>query len=150
MVDPKTKAVICTTFAAGKEHDFHLFKRSRVKLKKETKCLADKGYQGIQKLHPNSWLPKKKRKGQQLSPLDLQMNRDEDRVRGVCERVIGKLKVFKIIAERYRNRRKRNGIEIQSDCRAVQLRTGSFQRFLTYARSLLRYRVYLTWFLRSA
>jgi len=36
--------VICTTFAAGKEHDFHLFKRSKVKLKQETKCLADKGY----------------------------------------------------------------------------------------------------------
>jgi len=36
LVDPLTKAVICTTFAAGKEHDFHLFKRSRVKLKKET------------------------------------------------------------------------------------------------------------------
>jgi len=35
------QAVICTTFAAGKEHDFHLFKRSRVKFKKQVKCLAD-------------------------------------------------------------------------------------------------------------
>jgi len=31
VVDPKPKAVICTKFAAGKEHDFHLFKRSKVK-----------------------------------------------------------------------------------------------------------------------
>ena len=30
VVDPKTKAVICTTFAAGKEHDFHLFKKRSV------------------------------------------------------------------------------------------------------------------------
>jgi hypothetical protein len=44
VVDPRTKAVICTTFTTGKEHNFHLFKRSRVKLKKETECLADKGY----------------------------------------------------------------------------------------------------------
>ena len=36
VVDPKTKAVIFTTFAAGKEHENHLFKRSRVQLKKET------------------------------------------------------------------------------------------------------------------
>lgn len=36
VVDPITKAVICTTFGSGKEHDFHLFKRSRVKFKKET------------------------------------------------------------------------------------------------------------------
>jgi len=51
VVDPQTKAVIYTTFAAGKEHDFHLFKRSKVKLKPETKCLANRSYQGIQKLH---------------------------------------------------------------------------------------------------
>jgi hypothetical protein len=79
VVDPKTKAVICTTFAAGKEHDFYLFKRSRIKLKKETKCLADKGYQGIEKLHFNSQLPKKKRKGKQLSQLDREMNQSLER-----------------------------------------------------------------------
>jgi hypothetical protein len=110
VVDPKTKAVICTTFAAGKEHDFHLFKRSRVKLKKETKCLADKGYQGIQKIHANSQLPKKKRSGKQLSQLDREKNQSLERTRGICERIIGRLKVFKILAERYRNRRKRFGL----------------------------------------
>ncbi len=110
VVDPKTKAVICTTFAAGKEHDFHLFKRSKVKLKPETKCLADRGYQGIQKLHVLSRLHKKKRKGMQLSQADLQMNRDLERVRCICEHIIGRLKVFRILAERYRNRRKRFGL----------------------------------------
>jgi hypothetical protein len=110
VVDPKTQAVICTTFAAGKEHDFHLFKRSKVKLKQETKCLADRGYQGLQKLHSNSRLHKKKRKGVQLSRADLQMNRDIERVRCICEHIIGRLKVFRILAERYRNRRKRFGL----------------------------------------
>ncbi len=110
VVDPKTKAVICTTFAAGKEHDFHLFKRSKVKLRKETKCLADKGYQGMEKLHPNSQLPKKKRPGKQLSQLDKETNQSLERTRGICERIIGRLKVFKILAERYRNRRKRFGL----------------------------------------
>ncbi len=110
VVDPKTQAVICTTFAALKEHDFHLFKRSKVKLKQETKCLADRGYQGLQKLHSNSRLHKKKRKGVQLSRADLQMNRDIERVRCICEHIIGRLKVFRILAERYRNRRKRFGL----------------------------------------
>jgi hypothetical protein len=110
VVDPKTKAISCTTFAAGKEHDFHLFKRSSVKLKKETKCLADKGYQGIQKFHPNSQLPKKKRSGKPLCQLDREMNQSLERTHGICERVIGRLKVFKILAERYRNRRKRFGL----------------------------------------
>lgn len=126
VVDPKTKAVIFTTFTTGKEHDFHrplastrgtrarqwthLFKRSRVQLKKETQCLADKGYQGIQKLHANSQLPKKKRKGKQLSQLDKEMNEKLERVRGICYRIIGRQNVFKILAERYRNHRKRFGL----------------------------------------
>ncbi len=110
VVDPKTKAVICTMFAAGKEHDFHLFKRSKVKLKKETQCLVDKGYQGIQKIHANSQLPKKKLKGKQLSQLDREKNQSLERTRGICERIIAKLKVFKVLAERYRNRKKRFGL----------------------------------------
>jgi len=110
VVDPKTQAVICTKFATGKEHDFHLFKRSKVKFKKEVECLADKGYQGIRKLHPNSRLPKKKHPGKQLSQLDKQTNQSLERTRGICERIIGRLKVFKFLVERYRNRRKRFGL----------------------------------------
>ncbi len=110
VVDPVTKAIICTTFAAGKEHDFHLFKRNRVRFKKEMKCLADKGYQRIIKLHPNSQLPKKKGKGKPLSQLDRESNQRLERTRCICEHVIGRLKVFKILAERYRNRRKRFGL----------------------------------------
>jgi len=110
VVDPQTKAVLCTTFATGKEHDFRLYKRSKVKFKQETKCLADRGYQGIQKLHANSRLHKKKRRGAQLSQADLQMNRDIERVRCICEHIIGRLKVFRILAEKYRNRRKRFGL----------------------------------------
>ena len=69
MVDPKTKAVICTTFAAGQEHDFHrplastrgtrarqwthLFKRSRVKIKKET---LRSGRQGLSRNTEDSCL----------------------------------------------------------------------------------------------
>ena len=110
VVAPKTQAVICSTFAALKEHDFHLFKPSRVKLKKETPCLANKGDQGIQKLHSNSQLPTNKPKGKPVSQLDRQMNQSLERTRGICERVIGRLKVLKILAERYRNRRKRFGL----------------------------------------
>ena len=134
----KTKAVICTTFAAGKEHDFHLFKRSRVKLKKETQCLADKGYQGIQKLHANSQLPKKKRKGEQLNQLDREKNQSLERTRGICEHIIGRLKVFKILAERYRNRRRRFGLRFNLIAGLYNYELGSFQAFITYARCLTK------------
>lgn len=110
VVDPVTKAVVCTTYAPGKVHDFRLFKKSRVKLKTETECQADKGYQGLQKLHSHTRLPKKKPKGGKLSKQEKQLNRALAKERIVAEHVIGKLKVFKIVSERYRNRRKRFGL----------------------------------------
>lgn len=78
--------------------------------KKRRLGLADKGYQEMQKFHANSQLPKKKLKGKQLSQLDREKNQSLERTRGICERIICRLKVFKILAERYRNRRKRFGL----------------------------------------
>lgn len=51
--------------------------------------------------HPHSRTPKRKPKGVCLSEADKLHNRELARVRVVCEHVIGKLKVFKILAERY-------------------------------------------------
>lgn len=102
--------IICTAHGGGSEHDFRLFKRSQVRPTSKVEVLADKGYQGITKLHPNSRTPKKKQKGGTLSQTDKQYNRELARVRVVGEHVIGKLKVFKILAERYRNRRRRFGL----------------------------------------
>lgn len=100
-MDKKTKVIICTAFANGKRHDFRLFKESKIRIHSEIKAITDTGYQGIQKLHKKSELPKKedKKKNQELA----------------CERVvnknvIGMLKRFKIITDKYRNRRKRFGL----------------------------------------
>lgn len=84
-----------------------IFKRSQIRPIAKIEVLADKGYQGIAKLHPNSRTPKKKPKGGTLNQTDKQCNRELARARVVCEHVIGKLKVFKILAERYRKRRRR-------------------------------------------
>lgn len=62
---------------SGRKHDFHLFKTSLIRLNPEIECLADKGYQGIQKLHGNSYTPKKKPKGTRLPGFDRQLNREE-------------------------------------------------------------------------
>ena len=72
--------------------------------------MADSGYQGIQKLHAHSALPKKRRKNYPLTPEDKCHNRYVSRERVINENVIGKLKRFKIIADTYRNRRKRFGL----------------------------------------
>ncbi len=41
----------------GRTHDFKLFKNSKINLPKIIKMLADKGYQGIVKIHENSATP---------------------------------------------------------------------------------------------
>lgn len=69
--------------------------------------LTDTGYQGLQKLHKNSSMPKKKSKKHPLSNEDKRKNRELSKERVLNENVIGMLKRFKIICDRYRNRRKR-------------------------------------------
>ena len=109
-MDKQKKEIICTNFSNGKRHDFRLFKESGVHIHPKIKSLTDTGYQGIHKLHHNSALPKKKTKKHPLTKEDKKKNRELSSERVLNENVIGMIKRFKIIADRYRNRRKRFGL----------------------------------------
>lgn len=109
-MDKKTKKVICTDFANGKKHDFKLFKESKIAFRIETIVLTDTGYQGIKKIHINSQHPKKKSKKNPLNDIDKMQNKKISSERVVNEHTIGMIKRFKIVADRYRNRRKRFGL----------------------------------------
>lgn len=87
-----------------------MFKESGVYIHPEIKSLTDTGYQGLGKLHHNSELPKKKSKKNLLTKEDKRKNRKLSSERALNENVIGMIKRFKIIADRYRNRRKRFGL----------------------------------------
>ena len=76
----------------------------------ETESLQDKGYQGIQKLHVKSRLPIKKPKGGSLSKDKRAINRELARERIGIEHINRRLKIFRILSERYRNRRRRYGL----------------------------------------
>jgi transposase len=82
-------------------------------MREEVECLGDKGYQGIKKYHANSKTPIKRRRGVKRTKEERQYNKEIARRRIVCEHVIGKLKVFRMVAERYRNRRRRFGLRMQ-------------------------------------
>jgi len=69
--------------------------------------LADSGYQGLLALHANSRIPYKKRKNCPLSAEQKLYNRTLAKERIVIENINAKIKTFKILTERYRNRRKR-------------------------------------------
>lgn len=107
LVDFKTSQILCTAGCEGKTHDFKLFQESGVSLSKYCWLLVDSGYQGIQKLIENVLLPKKKSKYNPLTKQDKIYNKLLSQARILVENIIGKLKRFRIIADKYRNRRKR-------------------------------------------
>ncbi|WP_162920527.1 transposase family protein, partial [Candidatus Fukatsuia symbiotica] len=67
-------------------------------------------YQGLGKIHSNSALPKKKTKKNPLTKEDKRNNRELSSQRVLNENVLGMIKRFKIVSDRYRNRRKRFGL----------------------------------------
>ena len=107
VVNGMTRQVICTAHGRGPTHDFALYKQSRLKPHVELEVLADSGYQGLSKLHEKSRPPQKKPRKSELTDEQKQSNRALARRRVVVEHVIRSLKIFRILAERYRNRRKR-------------------------------------------
>jgi hypothetical protein len=106
-VDEATEKVLCTNYSEGKRHDFRLLKDSKVKAKPKTKIRADTGYTGLQNHHPNSEIPKRRSSKKPLSKEEKINNQKLRSQRALNEHVIGKIKRFKVVSERYRNRRKR-------------------------------------------
>ena len=72
--------------------------------------MADKGYQGIKKYHNKSLIPKKKPRTSRLSQEDKRQNKQLAQQRIIIEHINRKLKIFRILSEKYRNRRKRFGL----------------------------------------
>jgi hypothetical protein len=106
-VNKETREIICTHFGEGKMHDFRLFKESGVRIEPRSRVVTDSGYQGLQKLHQKTELPKKKSKKRPLSVEDKKKNKALSSERVLNENVIGMMKRFSIISDKYRNRRKR-------------------------------------------
>ena len=107
LVSLQTGEIIALAFSNGKRHDFQLFKDSHAHVKAETVLEADTGYQGLAQIHANSLLPKKRSKNHPLSKQERKDNRKISRERILVEHAIRFVKRFRILSERYRNRRHR-------------------------------------------
>lgn len=110
IIDLKTLKIICLASGKGRVHDFKLFKNSGVKVGDLIKIIADKGYQGIAKIHELSETPIKRKKGKKLTKEEKKYNRLLNRLRVVVEHVNRRLKIFRILSSTYRNRHRRFGL----------------------------------------
>ena len=110
VIQQKSGLIVCLVNGKGKTHDFKLFKNSGIKFGDLIKVIADKGYQGIAKIHQLSETPIKKKKGKKLTQEEKIYNRQLNRLRVTVEHINRRLKIFKILSYPYRNRGKRFGL----------------------------------------
>jgi len=122
IVNANNNEIICTAHAKGSAHDFKLYEDSVGNaVADDIKIRGDSGYQGILNLHKNSETPKKKPKGGVLTKEEKAENRRISRDRILVENINAKIKVFKITANKYRNRRKRFALRISLICGIINL-----------------------------
>ena len=100
MVDKQTQKIICVAGAEGRKHDFRLFKESKTYIHSTIKAQVDTGYQGLQKKHNNTDIPKKRSKKNPLSTQDKKNNQLISSSRVTVENVIRSLKIFRVLAEK--------------------------------------------------
>ena len=105
-------------------HDFKLYKQSRLAIPQMLKVCVDTGYIGIKKLHENSDMPKKKTKLNPLSKEDKLENKKKSSIRIPIEHINAKIKAFKIVSHKYRNRRKRFGLRFNLICALINFDRG--------------------------
>lgn len=112
----RNKEVLATFQSKGGEHDFSIYKRSKMKLCEMLVLLADSGFQGIEDLHSVCWIPKKRSKHKPLTVEQKRVNKALSSLRICIEHVNRRIKRFKIFGSRYRNKRKRHGLRISLLC----------------------------------
>ena len=102
--------------APGSVHDFTLCKTTLLFLGLMVIILADSGYQGIVDYHEWSLIPMKKSKKKELTEAEKAYNTELSRQRIFIENINAEIKVFKIMAYPYRNRRRRHLLRTKLIC----------------------------------
>lgn len=107
----------------GSIHDFELHK-TEPPIPKQTRVFVDSGYQGLDKLHIQTELPYKATKTKPLDEEEKEYNQALSRLRVVVEHILGDIKTFRILADRYRNKRKRYDIKFKIVAGIVNFKNG--------------------------
>jgi len=95
--------------AAGKVHDKKVYDRTRAVVPTGARATGDTGYQGTALL-----TPVKRQRGQRLTRRQRRGNARVSRRRIAVEHAIGKMKIWRIAAERYRNPLRRHTLIIKN------------------------------------
>ena len=122
-ITPKGRIVHVSKTKPGAVHDFELYKKE-TPVPKDSTALADSGYQGLDKLHARTEIPFKASKNKPLDKEDKAYNRALSRIRVKVENILRQIKIFKILADRYRNKNKRYNLKFNIIAGIVNFKNG--------------------------
>jgi len=102
-----TGRILAIAQSEGKKHDYALFKEESSWLKRDCNLLLDTGFLGVKNRYSNAIHPDKASKLHPLTKEQKAKNRKISSARITIEHINSRLKVFKILANPYRSRRKK-------------------------------------------
>jgi len=89
----------------GKRHDKKLADDEKYEFPKGSKLWKDTGFQGYEPDHVETFQPKKKPRGKELTPEEKERNQELSRERVIVEHHIGGVKRSRIVHDTFRNRK---------------------------------------------
>lgn len=107
LVNSKRKILLLSPTKHGKVHDKKMSDKNILasRIPEEVSLLVDTGFQGIQKQHKNTLIPKKKPKGGFLTQAEKDWNKLVSSVRIVVEHAIGGMKRYGAASHIFRNKK---------------------------------------------
>lgn len=119
----KGKIVHVSDTVPGSVHDFTILEEGE-EISPEVNAIGDSGYQGIKNIHEKSEAPHKKPKNGELTQQEKESNKILSKVRVIIENIIGDIKVFRIMSDRYRNKIIRFNIKFRIIAGFVNMKNG--------------------------
>lgn len=110
--NPKLKQIVSIQIEDGRKHDLTIARKYLKEMVIYPYIMADLAYKGFHQIKSKLLIPIKKPKNLSLPQIAKQINQEISRRRITIEHINGKLKHFRILTERYRNRRKRFGLRM--------------------------------------
>ena len=112
ILNPRLKQIVSIQVESGRKHDLTIARKYLKEMIIYPCIMADLAYKGFHQIKSNLLIPIKKPKNLSLPKIAKKINQEISRRRITIEHINGKLKHFRILIERYRNRRKRFGLRM--------------------------------------
>ena len=110
VIDNQSKIRLVSKSVEGKKHDKKLYDESRIYAKEKPNIQGDLGYLGSDRIT----VPKKKPRKKELTEEDKNSNKQFSKERIIIEHVFGKMKIFQILSQRFRNPRHTHALKFKN------------------------------------